>query len=385
MLYELAPAGNAIPIRLRTDTAFLQGALPSGEIAWVDSGAAALALAVQIAIAADSGARRKVVIPAYSCPEVVSAVYYAGGEPVLVDLEPETSWLDLQAVEAAVTNGASAVIAVDLFGIPERLAELRLICRRYGAVLIDDSAQRFPHAAGKSHDEGDLVVLSFGRGKPVSVLGGGVVIAGDERLRAMLGKSQRALAVSVKAAMQRRMKIGLYNLLRHPRLYWLPARLPGLGLGRTVFKPLKGISPMPLDQQALLPGAIWQYREHDASIEALIHEGLEALKSVRGLVDLPGRLLAGQIPRLSRYPFLVATEARDRLHCSLGRNGLGASLMYRTPLPEVSGLKNLLMDQGPFPNASEFARRLVTLPVHDQVQIRHIREMISIIAVALGQ
>ena len=61
------------------------------------------------------------------------------------------------------------------------MAVLRPLADAAGAVLIEDSAQAFPRDGGGDFWQGDLVVLSFGRGKPVSLLGGGAVLYRDER------------------------------------------------------------------------------------------------------------------------------------------------------------------------------------------------------------
>ena len=366
MLYELPPAGNSIPAKPAVAGAVVEEAFGAAEVAWVSSGAAALALALQVVLAADSERRRRVLIPAYTCPEVIAAVHYAGAEPVLVDLAPETPWLDLDAVASRVGDGVAAVVAVDLFGIPERLADLRALCRPHGVVLVEDSAQRFPTGLDEGWS-GDLVVLSFGRGKPVSTLGGGALLARGAALQEQLRTLRRALPEGGASGWKLKVKIHLYNLLRRPELYWIPTHFPGLGLGQTVYHPLVPLESMSAAHRALLPAALARYRQGRAENEAFLHRALDESRTVAGLVDLPGRVFAGKIPRLSRYPILVSAAARDRIHAELSRRGLGASLMYRATLPHIAGLEERLKGSRSFPGAEDFSRRLITLPVHDGV------------------
>lgn len=383
MFYELPPAGNAIRAHPPKEGSRPEEAFSGFEVTWVNAGAAAVALAVRAALEARSPTRRGVVIPAYTCPEVAAAVYHAGGEPVLVDFEPDTSWLNLAATETALATGeVAAVVAVDLFGIPERLDDLTRICRRYGAVLIEDSAQRFPASAAAPTWQGDLVVLSFGRGKPVSVLGGGALIARDSHWRDRLREMSLRLPETVSGAGRLRMKIRLYNWLRSPRRYWIPAHLPGLGLGQTVYKPIESVARMAPELHSLLSSTIQSYCQRGPVVEALIHDGLKSVPTGQGLVDLPGRLLEGPPPRLSRYPILLPPESRERLFALLSRRGLGASRMYGRTLPRIPGLEMLLAGQGPFPGADDFARRLVTLPTHDQVTARHVRAIVATLTTA---
>src|SRR6185295_2502270 len=115
-----------------------------------------------------------VIVPAYCCPDVISAVLFAGARPVLVDLEAETPWMDLTQVSDRLGSSTVAVVAVNFLGVPERAAPLRKLADAAGALLVDDCAQFFPlEAAEREWLLGDFVVLSFGRGKPLSLLGGG--------------------------------------------------------------------------------------------------------------------------------------------------------------------------------------------------------------------
>jgi perosamine synthetase len=64
-----------------------------------------------------------------------------GGRPVFADVEPQTLNLDPAAVEAAITERTKGIVAVDMFGYPCELDELRAIADRHGLWLIDDSCE----------------------------------------------------------------------------------------------------------------------------------------------------------------------------------------------------------------------------------------------------
>ena len=53
---------------------------------------------------------------------------FEGATPVFADVDPRTLNLDPAAVEAAITERTKAVVAVDMFGYPCELDELRAIC-----------------------------------------------------------------------------------------------------------------------------------------------------------------------------------------------------------------------------------------------------------------
>ncbi len=74
----------------------------------------------------------EVIVPAWTMSATVVAPLIYGGIPVFVDVEDQTFCMDLAAVEAEITPRTRAIIAVNLFGHPARLAELRRLADRHG-------------------------------------------------------------------------------------------------------------------------------------------------------------------------------------------------------------------------------------------------------------
>ena len=66
---------------------------------------------------------------------------YEGGQPVFADVDARTLNLDPGSVEAAITDRTKGIVAVDMFGYPCELDELRGIAERHGLWLIDDSCE----------------------------------------------------------------------------------------------------------------------------------------------------------------------------------------------------------------------------------------------------
>jgi len=247
MFYRLPPAGNPITWCLdKFPDQNIKKILEPFNVYLYGAGAQALAAAVTAAIVTKGRQRPEVILPAYACPELVSAILYAGAKPVLADLEPKRPWINLIDLKTKITEHTVAIIAVNLFGIPERFDDLQVIAREADIYLIEDSAQYFPEAKSGMAWRGDLVILSFGRGKPVSLLGGGAVLCKDPVLYEALPlveniKKQQ----SKREPLTYRLKIYAYNALLAPSLYWIPQALPFLELGETKYTPLRGIKPCP--------------------------------------------------------------------------------------------------------------------------------------------
>lgn len=388
MMRTLPAAGHSI--RLGTVLGAFCGPGPAGlPLSWeaaypgaclTSSGTAAICAALS-ALRGRSAARQ-VLLPAYTCPSVPAAVIRSGLEPVLCDLEPGCFRMDRNELEARIGDDTLAVVAVHLFGIPEDVAAIR---ERIGArpvAVIEDATQAVGNRDGRGGAPlgrlGDLGVLSFGRGKPLSVLAGGAVVAGNPELAAAVrGVWERLPAPgAVSSSLRHLATLAAYSILFHPRLFWIPRRLPWLRLGETYFTldfPVTKAGP----GVARMLGRLWprfsRIREERASRAA---EYASALEACPGVQLPPG---PGQQACLLRYPLIFDSAARrDRALEDLTRRGLGGSGMYPAPLHRIPGLRDHFPDAH-CPNAESIAKRILTLPLHDRVTSRDVERIGAIV------
>jgi perosamine synthetase len=144
----------------------------------VSSGTAGLHL---LCIAAGIGPDDEVITSPYSFSASANCFLYEGGVPVFADIDPRTLNLDPAAVEAAITSRTKAIVAVDIFGYPCELDELRRIADRHGLALIEDSAE----ALGAEYKgrplgaHGAPCVFAFYPNKQIATGEGGVVVTHD--------------------------------------------------------------------------------------------------------------------------------------------------------------------------------------------------------------
>src|SRR2546421_7135508 len=87
---------------------------------------------------------------------------FEGATPVFADVDRRTLNLDPAAVEAAITERTKAVVAVDMFGYPCELDEIRAICERHGLALIEDAAEALGAEYKGRPIGGDGVSAGFG-------------------------------------------------------------------------------------------------------------------------------------------------------------------------------------------------------------------------------
>lgn len=364
---DLPPTGNPIAL---TFSAAAPPELAGFSACYVNSGTAALALALIAARRRAAVDSPEVILPGYACPDLVSAAVHAGVRPVLVDIGGGDPGYELAALKNALSADTVAVVAVNFLGIRERLDELRELLRQWPqAVLVEDDAQWFPEPG--SALSGDAVCLSFGRGKPVSLLGGGALLLRNGVFDDFVAAAELAQAVLPGASY--RWKVRAYNTLLHPLGYGLLSRNPLLQLGRTVFKPLPAIAALDEERARLLTPNCNAYHARPQTAAAQLRERLPAA------LDLPLQL-GERSGRLLRYPLLCADGAqRDALLHALRAAGLGASAMYREVLPEIEGVGAQVEVRSPLPGARRFAARLLTLPVHAGVGAADVERMAAII------
>lgn len=359
---KLAPVGE--PVALGVGRAVRTDDFAADRTAtFVDSGTSALALAMTVAAGRRQVVGAEVVLPGYGCPDLVAAAHFAGLTPRLVDLAADRPGYDLAQLRAALNKRTVAVVAVNFLGIPERLDALAEMTSAADALLIEDAAQWYARDAASRRYRGDLVVHSFGRGKPVSLLGGGVLLSTPEFAQTVQCRVAR-LARAPAGCMRWRAKAALYNLLLAPRAYALVASLPFLQLGATRYHRLAATTLMDDCRLRHLAANLDRYNARGRDVQWQIHTML-ATVAPEGFVDLPAAQDCLDADLL-RYPLLCPDRVtRDRIYRALQREGLGGSVMYAVALPAVEGVGGC--EAGPLPQAERFADRLLTLPLTARV------------------
>ena len=108
---------------------------------------------------------------------------------MFADVDPRTLNLDLEAVEAAITDRTKAIVAVDMFGYPCELDELRTLAERRGLVLIEDAAEALgaEYKGRPIGSHGPSAVFGFYPNKQITTGEGGVVVThSEEELRQLV-------------------------------------------------------------------------------------------------------------------------------------------------------------------------------------------------------
>ncbi len=143
-------------------------------------GTSALHLAVKLA-GVKSG--DKVFCSDMTFSATVNPAVYEGAEPIFIDSEYDTWNMDPKALEKAfeLYPDVKVVILVNLYGTPAKLDEIREICDRHDAVLIEDAAESLgaTYKGKQTGTFGTYNAISFNGNKIITGSSGGMLLTDD--------------------------------------------------------------------------------------------------------------------------------------------------------------------------------------------------------------
>lgn len=331
----------------------------------LSSGKAALATIVRGL--ASGSSRRNVIIPAYTCYSVPSAIVRAGCRVILCDVSPHTLDFDYSELERLVDGETLCIVAPHLLGQAVDIKRVRTIAQAYHIPVVEDAAQAM---GGRCEGrwlgtQGDVGFFSLGRGKNVTAGSGGVILTNSDEMASQLRTVYEEVPeASLMSQFVNVLMVAAMRFALHPRLYWLPAGLSFLGLGETVFDCDFSLNKMDGMRAGLLAG--WQDRLRVSNTE-------RADRASQYLDRLPPSLQRVDPVRTEgvaylRFPLLMPTADSKAAVCALARKqGLGVSPLYPATISDIPELQGSLVSRR-FEGARTLVERLVTLPVHHYVE-----------------
>jgi perosamine synthetase len=315
--------------------------------------------------------RRRVVVPAYTCPLVAIAVQQAGLELQLCDLRAGHYDMDPAALRAACDERTLAIIPTHLAGRVADVSDALAVANNVGAYVVEDAAQ----ALGARCDGvsvgllGDIGFFSLAAGKGLSIYEGGLLLARDPLLRELLARTA-ARIVPTSAWMECRRSL---ELLGYAALY----RPSGLRLayGNPLRSSLRQGDPVAAvgdDFPLTIPlHRVGRWRQGvGAHAAARLPEFLDQL-SAQALRRLPRLRAIGGIEVLDdplgaqgSWPFLLLLlpnqQRRDAALEQLWQSGMGVSRLFIDALPDYAYLTGIVPEQD-VPNARDFAAQSLTI------------------------
>lgn len=349
----------------------------------VSSGKAALALILE-ALHQLYPDRTSVIIPAFTCYSVPSAVKRAGLEIKLCDIDPETLDFDYAQLESLLsdpqTSRILAVIPRHIFGLIANMDQLRRITDGFGVSIVEDAAQTMGEGLNgiKLGTLGDVGLISLGRGKAYSTVEGGIILTGRDDLADRINKLVEKLpGYSVTGKFVLLLNAVLLSVFMHPALFWLPKSLPFLRIGDTIYDTGFALKKLSTFQAGLARG--WQNRLH-SFIKARSENARYWRSCLAGAASIakifsdygPGDTLKISMDGDSgpvRFAAVMQDEiVAKEILCESDSQGLGIMMTYPDSVAGIFELSAQFAGQR-FPISNEYAMRMLTFPTHPYVSM----------------
>lgn len=293
----------------------------------VSSGTDALFAALH---ACEIGAGDEVVAPSHTFFATIEAIVHTGATPVLVDVEPVSLTIDVDAVRDAITPRTRAIVPVHLYGHPADMDPLLVIAHENGLRVIEDAAQAHGarYRGRPCGGLGDAGCFSFYFTKNLGALGeGGFVSTSDEAL----AERVRLLRHHGQVSKFEHALVG-YNL-RMDEIQAAVLRIK-----------LRGLDDAVARRRAV----------------AARYDALFAGSPVQPVPPPPDTEPA-------RHLYVVRTPERDALMAHLAETGVGTGIHYRIPAHLQPALRSHPHRCGDMTVTEAACRELLSLPIYPEL------------------
>lgn len=271
----------------------------------------------------------------------VEAILYTGAKPVFVDIEPDTFNLDVNQIEAKITEKTKAILPVHLFGHMADMKEIVKIAREHGMKVIEDCAQSFGAELNgrKAGSFGDAGCFSFYPSKNLGGYGdGGIIVLQNTKVAEMVRKLRNH---------------GSKGSYIHEKVGF-NSRLDEIQAGILLVK-LKYID---------------EYNKRRRQ-KAEVYTKLLTEK-VRCPIDKKGVYHV-------YHQFTIRSPKRDEIQKRLKEHGISSVIYYPVPLHLQEALRFLGYKEGDFPLAERASQEVLSLPIYPELEESVIEEIAEIV------
>ena len=292
----------------------------------------------------------EVITPTFTFIATVETIALLGLKPVLVDVDPDTFLINIDEVRKKISENTKAIIPVHLFGQCADLENLELLAKSNNIHIIEDNAQAlgsdfiFKNSdRRKSGTIGTIGCTSFFPSKNLGCYGdGGALITNNDEI------AKRILAIANHGMIKK----------YHHEYIGINSRLDAI-------------------QAAILRVKLKYLDEFCEKRRNAADFYDERLKHIEG-IRVPKRV-NNSTHVFHQYTIVLEKYNRDEFADYLNNKGIPAMVYYPVPLHLQNAYKYLGYKYGDFPVAEELANKVISLPMHtelDEEQLNYIANTI---------
>ncbi|MGO9751727.1 MAG: DegT/DnrJ/EryC1/StrS family aminotransferase [Solirubrobacteraceae bacterium] len=285
----------------------------------------------------------EVIVPSFTFYATAEAIASIGAQPVFCDVDADTRNITPETVAAALSVQTKAIVAVDLFGSPAPVPQLREL----GLPVIEDAAQALGASLNgrRAGALGDISTISFFPSKNLGCFGdGGAVLTDSDEL----ADEARALRFHGSRDKQTFEYVGYNSRLDELQAAILRIMLPELER--------------------------WCEGRRSAA-SAYAAAGIGAYAGVPTV--LPGAICAWHL-------YVVTHPRADQLLAALGGAGVQARGYYRTPLHRQPAMAPYAGRNCRLPVTDELARTNIALPMSPVLGTEAPAQVVAAVAAAVA-
>ncbi len=329
----------------------------------VNSATAGLHLALE---ALGIGPGDEVITTTHTFTATAEVVRYLGADVVLVDIDPATLCIDVDAVEAAITPRTKAVIPVHYGGLAADMQRLLPLARKHGLKVVEDAAHALPTtSSGRLIGtlDSDATVFSFYANKTITTGEGGMVVTRDAALAQRM-KVMRLHGMSRDAFDRFTAKVPswYYEIVAPGFKYNLTDIAAALGLQQ-----LKRARAFQEKRQALA----MQYHQAFATLP----------------IATPPSPPVGETHAWHLYVLQLKDEAavtRDVFIERMFAAGIGCSVHYIPLHLQPYWRDRYALTPAQFPHSQNAFERMVSLPLYTRMSETDLQRVVSAVTSSLG-
>lgn len=266
--------------------------------------------------------------------------------PVLVDVDPITFNIDVNAIKKAITPRTKAIVPVHLFGLAAEMDELMALAKKHNLYIIEDNAQGigtdYTHRDGsktKTGAIGHVASTSFFPSKNLGCYGdGGAIFTNDDDLA-------HTIRGIVNHGMYKRYHhdvVGVNSRLDSIQAAVLDAKLPHLDEYNTARR-----------------NAARQYNE--------AFRNHPKITTPSGLANCDGICDTCNCHVFHQYTLNLSGVDRDALVTHLQENSIPCGVYYPIPLHKQKAYADERYNEDDFKVTNQLVKSVISLPMHTEL------------------
>jgi len=287
------------------------------------------------------GVGDELITVTYTFVATVGSIVTAGATPVFVDIKKDYN-IDENKIKSAITKKTKAIMPVHWAGRPCELDKIYSIAKKFKLHIVQDSAHVIGARFKKKHlvNFGDACTYSMHPLKNLNVWGDGGFIVTNKKPLA------KKLYLIRNHGLKDRNNVEVFGF--NSRLDTIQAAVANYKMKNK----LDNITSKRIKNAKMLDKLLSKNKN------VITIKRLKYLKEVFHL-------------------YHINVKKRDALQKYLIKNNIDAKVHYPIPVHLQKAAKYLKYKKGDFPVSEEMANTSLSLPVHEFIDLRHIKHMVN--------